>query len=210
VRISRVSFSLLLPILELTLWLVLVPTQAAFNYLHLRQTAHGAASLRLEFGELTLDLQRRKFLPFAFESAAMRESEIISSINIPGVFIDALVSRLFGGAIHRNPFEWTWEAWRAISYPFFCLPAWWFAGLGLDALLGWRRPRWWTLLIGTLLCAGSLILLLGLRFVLSAQERAGDNWIFLGFIFWTLAFASFPAAWLRSAWSRRGLNPASS
>lgn len=134
----------------------------------------------------------------------MRDSEIISSVNIPGVFIDAPVSRLFGGAIHRNPFGWTWIAWRAISYPFFCLPAWWFAGRGLDALLGWRRPHWWTLLIGTFLCAGSLTLLLGLRFGLSAAEGAGDSWIVLGFGFWTLAFASFPAVWARRAvWRQR-------
>jgi len=109
VKSWRFSFSLLLPILELTLWLVLVPTQAILFYTRLRYMAHGAAYISLQMGEFGLELPSRRLFPFVFESVAMRESEIISSINLPGAFVDALVTLPLGGPYHWHPLVWTWE-----------------------------------------------------------------------------------------------------
>jgi len=203
VKSWRISFSLLLPILELTLWFVLVPTQAGLDYLHLRQMAHGAASLRLQFGEFTLDLPRNRFLPYALESTAMRESKTITAINMPGTFGEILVSLPTSWPESWRPAALPLFSWRAFSFPFFALPAWWFAGRGLDALLGWRQPRWWTLLIGTLLCAGFLTLVLGFRFGLSAQDRADIGWVLVGCALWTALLAPFPAVWIRQAFRLR-------
>jgi hypothetical protein len=120
---------------------------------------------------------------------------------------------MFGEMLISLPTTWpqSWHpvnvplfAFRSFVLPFFSLPAWWFVGSGVDNLLGWRQPRWWTLLIGTLLFAGFLVILIGLRFGTSAEDRLDDSWIVLGFGFWTLAFASFPAVWARRAvWRQR-------
>lgn len=203
-RINRVSFSLLLPLLELTLWLVLVPTQAVWVYVHLRQMAAGSSELRLQAGEFSLTIRRKEFLAYALTSVTMRTSPILATINFPGVFIEAPVSAVLRGGPHAwHPLVYTWESWREISFPLFCLPAWWFAGRGLDAFLGWRRPRWWTLLIGTMLCAGFLTLLLGFRFGMSSEDRAGTEWLLWGCGLWTLMFAPFPAYWVRRAFGRQ-------
>ena len=195
---------MLLAVLELTLWAVLVPTQAALVYLRMRQMAKGSPQLHLQIGEFSLAIPRKEFLTHALTSVTMRISPILATVNFPGTFIEAPVSTALSGTPHAwHPFVYTWESWREISFPLFCIPAWWFAGRGLDALLGWRRPRWWTLLIGTLLCAGFLTMLLGFRFGMSAQDRAGMEWVLWGCGLWTLMFAPFPACWIRRIFEGR-------
>ena len=86
--------------------------------------------------------------------------------------------------------------------PFFCLPAWFFVGCGIDALLGWRRLHWAALATGTLLCVLFLVLFLGLRFGISTEERGEVVFPLWGMSLWALLFASIPAAWIRQ-WRTR-------
>jgi hypothetical protein len=199
----RISFSVLLPLIALTLWTVLVPTQTAYVYFRLLQLTHGSPRVELDSGNISFSVPRDHLLSFSLEGIAQREHSFIEAVYIPGNVGDILISLPTTWPTTWCPAHLTFDEWRCLSWPIFCLPAWWFAGRGLDALLGWRRPRWWTLLIGTLLCAGFLFLLCGLRFGLSASDRSGITWVYWGLALWTFLFATFPSAWIRRAFTRK-------
>lgn len=205
----RLRFATLLPLFALVLWVVLVPTPTAFAYFRLLQLSHGAAAVRLAVGNFTVILPRHRFLIFSVEGVGLREWPVIESVYIPGMLGEILTSLPISWPESWIPAGLTFHAWRALSWPFFSLPAWWFAGRGLDALLGWRRLRWGTLLTGTLLSAAFLLLLVGMCFCLSASDRAGTAFIDCGFGLWTLLFAAFPAAWLRRAFASKLSEPPS-
>ncbi len=185
------------------LWLVLVPTQVAFVYVRLHQLARASPELKLQVGQFGGTVRRDKLLPFALELVGLREFSTITAINAPGMLGEFLVSVPTSWPDSWHPSNLSLFGWRCVTLPFFCIPAWWFAGRGLDAILGWRHPRWWTLLIGTLLCCGFLILLLGFRFGMSFEDRAGTAWILWGCGLWALMFAPFPALWIRRAFARQ-------
>ena len=194
---------MLLPLIALVLWTVLVPTQTGYVYLRLVQLSHRSAEMELRPGDVTVSVPRSNLLAWSLNGIATREAPFTEAVNIPGTVGDILISLPTTWPETWHPANLSFNAWRIVSWPLFCLPFWWFAGRGFDALLGWRRPRWWTLLIGTLLCAGFLFLLCGLRFGLSASERSGTTWVYWGLSLWTLLFATFPAAWIRRAFSAK-------
>jgi len=202
VRPSRIHFAVLLPILELTLWAVLVPTQTAYVYFRLAQLSRGSSTVELGNESYQFSIPRDRLLIWSLNSVGTRESHTVTAINMPGMFGEVLVSLPTTWPSSWHPQGWPLDAWRALAFPFLALPAWWFAGRGLDSLLRWRRPRWWTLLAGSLLCAGFLTLLCGFRFGMSAEERLGSNWILWGCAFWAVVFATFPAAWICNLRSR--------
>ena len=199
----RISFALLLPIVELTLWSVLVPSQAATLYWHLRASTHLGSELRMFFGDFGMTIPRAGLWPFAFETVAMHESHLIAAINLPGVFVELPLSAVLSWPNNWRPTGWPLFYWRAVSLPFFCLPAWWFLGRAVDGLLGYRRLRWWTLLFGTILCAGFAVILCGFLFGLAGGERRDMEWVLCGFGFWTAAFAAFPVLWTRQGRNRK-------
>jgi len=184
-------------------WIVLVPTQTLCVYIRFVRLSHGAAPIDLHSGDFSFSVPHNMLLTWSLDGIAAREAPFIEAISIPGTVGDILISLPTTWPETWCPANLTFDAWRFVSWPLFCLPFWWFAGRGLDALIGWRHPRWWTLLIGTLLCAGFLFLLVMLRCVESAEERATGTWILCGFGLWTLLFATFPIAWLRRALGNR-------
>jgi hypothetical protein len=195
----RISFSVLLPFLSLTLWLVLVPTQTGYVYYLLVQLSHGSLQAELGSGDFTLSIPRNKFLAWSLNGIAMREAPLIKAVDIPGTVGGILISLPTTWPDDWCPANLSFDARRFLSWPLFCLPAWWFAGRGLDSILRWRHPRWWTLLIGTLLCAGFLFFLGGMRFGLSASDRSDITWLYWGPALRIRLFATFPAVWLRRA-----------
>jgi hypothetical protein len=197
-----ISFALLLPAFELALWLVLVPSQAAAMYWRLRPPQNGSQAIHLSAGSFSAVIAPDRLLSFCMETVAMRESPLISSLNMPGFFLELPLS-IRSWPYTWHPKTWSWFYWRCMTLPFFCLPAWWFAGRGLDGLLRRRRPRWWTLLIGTILCAAFFTLLVGLYFGVPAADRAEGSWILWGMGFWAFAFSAFPIDWIRLATSRK-------
>jgi hypothetical protein len=129
-------------------------------------------------------------------------------LNLPAFSIELVLSRLS----HSGPQSWTpagmdFRSWRTVSFPIFCLPFWWFEGLGLDGLLKRKHLRWPTFLIGTLLCGLCLIFLLGLRFALTTEERAGIVYQVWGFGLWVLLLSVFPIGWIIRFRNRRQRSP---
>lgn len=211
-KITRLSFSLLLPALELAAWLLLVPTQVGLLFWRLHHPASVPVSEEFQTDKMYSVLpnillitpqkqghaSKHPFWDTALWLGTTRYSQLVTEINMPGVFVEALVSMPTSWPQSWHPEGMMLESWRAIILPFFCLPFWWFAGRGVDGVLGWRRLHWATMLLGSVLFAAFVVLLVGLRFGLPASDRTPDgNWIFYGFGLWILVLAAFPIAWLR-------------
>jgi hypothetical protein len=204
VKPHRISFSLLLPVLSLVLLACLIAVPATLNYIALLQNAHGAESARLSFSDIVMTVPRYRFLPFAVDTAADRVAHLMVAVNLPATAIELALSRfspVWPGV--WVPFPLRTDSWRAIIDPVYCLPFWWFAGVGLDNLLHRRLLRWPLRLVGTILCGFFIFLALGLTFGLSSEDRVGTAWIFWGFGLWVVLFSSFPAAWIRSVVTAR-------
>ena len=203
-KVPRASFSVLLPLFELAIWVVLILVPATLVFLNLSQTAHGSPTAHVGTGNFSAEIPRQHFLWFAFWSATTNRAHTIAAINIPGTIPEVLLSLPTSWPQSWHPAGWHLDSWRALVFPFFCLPAWWFAGLGVDSLLGWRRLHWGTLLSGSIFFSLFTTLFLGFLFGMSASERAeGDsNWILWGVGLWASLFATFPCAWLRQRRSR--------
>ena len=130
--------------------------------------------------------------------AANIASYSTQAINLPGSFIDFTIDKLTDtpsqGWAPRGTYSLTW---RAIAFPIFCLPFWWFAGLGLDALFGRHWIRWWTCLAGSCLCLLSLlffsVMAVGSRSIEPQRVMAA----LCGLAFWTLLLSPFPLTTLR-------------
>jgi hypothetical protein len=197
----RIRFAILLPLLALAVWYFLVPAQIGLTWLNLKLMARHSADGSARLPNLVVPPEH--ILSFAIISVGMRQTKTVTALNAPGIAIEALISIRVTGSDLWHPAALPVESWTSLCLPFFCLPAWWFAGRGLDSLLGWHRPRWWTLLIGTLLCAVFLVGLLAFTVGQSAQDRADDIQISWGFALWTLAFCVFPAAWIHRGFTQR-------
>jgi hypothetical protein len=196
-KVRRFSFALLLPLAELAAWTEIVAAPTALTVYRLHQAARGSDRIGVHFGQFQITLPRRRWLPWALESVSMERWRAITAANLPGTAIETLISLLTSWPSLWHPSGLSSEAWRTVAYPFFCLPAWWFVGLGLDGLLRRRRLHWATLLTGSILCLLFLVPIFGFRFGLSAAERVGMGWVFFGFGFWTVAFGILPIAWIR-------------
>jgi hypothetical protein len=88
------------------------------------------------------------------------------------------------------------DTWRALVFPFFCLPFWWLVGCGLDVIVHNERLHWSLLLTGTVLFVICLTAVVGYCFPMSASDRADLAWVMKGFAGWTIAFAILPFAWI--------------
>jgi hypothetical protein len=153
VHSRRITFSLFLPTLSLLLWVCLIAVPTTLNYARFLQEAHGARTLSLSSPPFQMNLPRARFLPFAAFSATHLSGDALPAINVPGFVTEMLVSML----LRSWPTVWhpaaiPFESWRAIIWPFYCLPFWWFAGIGFDALFRRRQRRWPWFVVGTLLC----------------------------------------------------------
>jgi hypothetical protein len=195
VRIDRIRWSWLLPAIEIAGWVLLAPLPAAVMVYRFHSVAHGAEALSLHWGQVEMILPRGRWFPFALESVALKRSQVLSAANLPGAFGAALIPKSWRVGIPL-------DSWRAISFPFFCLPAWWLVGCGIDALAGRRRPHRAMLVTGSVLCLLCLFLLVGIA-LSSPSERADMDWVSWGLGFWALAFGALPANWLRDRRSLR-------
>jgi hypothetical protein len=197
-NLSKVKkrFSILLPLLNLTIWVVLVIVPTTLAYISLLQMAHSSSTAEMRSGEISASIPRERFASFALSVGTIRQSHLITAINMPGMVSDLLVSIPIWH-INRLRTKMTMESWRALTFPLFCLPAWWFVGKGVDALVGTIRLHWITLLLGCLFCALLIFLGVGLGLTADADDRADTWWILSGMGLWAVLFAVFPFAWLR-------------
>jgi hypothetical protein len=87
--------------------------------------------------------------------------------------------------------------WRGLTFPLYCIPFWWFAGIGVDAAMSRRRPHWSILLIGTLLVALFLLIAIAVTFGVDADDHKDMAFVFFGFAIWIPLLSAFPIAWIR-------------
>lgn len=197
-RAPRLPFSLLLPALDLALWVILALIPATlyyFAFLADAQDDHHAITL---LQRRQLNVQPEEVARAELEVAMESRSHALVAINLPGLAVEAVTS--IGD---RWPESWHPEAigfvaWRALVYPIFALPAWWLAGVSLDALWGRRRISSLAVWLAGLLflfCA----LMAAVGSILGAGGDPADAARAAGFALWAGMFALAPFAW----WKQR-------
>jgi hypothetical protein len=161
----------------------------------LSYASHGSDVVALHAGHFDLTLPRNRLLSFSLESVTRQHSHTITAINIPAIFIEILVSLPTSWPSSWHPPQLSMDSWRSLTFPIFCLPAWWLVGRGIDGLLGRKRLHWATLSTGSVLFVLFVIGFVGITFSMSAEERADSHWVLWGLAFWILAFSVLPLTW---------------
>ena len=141
-------------------------------------------------------VDRQDMLRFAVNGTAAREQKAITGLHVPGMFGEVLVSLPTTWPASWHPASIPLFSWRSLSLPVFCLPFWWFVGVGLDGFSTNKRAHWTLLLFGTLLSAFMLFIAIGLN-VMGVMER--DTSLFpqiAGLYLWAILFSIFPTLWL--------------
>jgi hypothetical protein len=199
----RISTGLLLPILSMAAWVFLIATPTTLTYVDIQQHARGApAAIITNRDNRTKSsyrwiVPRKRFLSYSADHSTRRFGHIMTAANLPAVAIELPIDRFTPSwPMTWTPFGMTVEAWRAITYPIYGLPFWWFVGVGIDGLLRRRHLRWPICLIGTLFCGLCIFLTLGMTFGISAEEHKGMAWVFCSFSLWIALLIPFPATWI--------------
>jgi hypothetical protein len=189
----RIPFTTLLPLFSLTIFIALVALPATFTYLDVQQSPPGFSKPPTK--------QHPSFketLRYVAASEPESFANAINGIDVPANFVEMPID----GFSKAWPDTWspdglTVSDWRAITFPIYTLPFWWFAGFGLDTLLNRHHPRWPVLLIGTILFAVFFLLTLIVSFTKGVEtDRSVTVPIVVGCIVWNLFFATFPVAWV--------------
>ncbi len=190
--IKRISFSLLLPVLELSVWTTLVPSEVGLVYYRAYNATRGAGA---HMGQADLNLPPDRWVEYALRWSPLAHSHTIIAANLPGIVPDLLVSLPTSQPGKWHPSWVSLENWRCFTFPFYCLPAWWFAGYGLDALRAgkcWRRAAVWT---GTILSLLFAVALVG-YFTSPPGDQADLRWLVPGLWLWTVLLGIFPVGWV--------------
>jgi hypothetical protein len=196
----RIPSTLLLPLFSLTLFTALVAIPATLSYLNLKHPSPDAGRISLHH-----PISPSETLLMIAASEPESFANLINGIDVPANFIELPIDRL----LPSWPDTWTPGgldvfAWRAITFPIYSLPFWWFAGFGLDAFLKRQQPRRAAMLFGVLVFSIFTFLAIGLSFVHGANDDPAVSIpILAGGILWTLLFATFPATYLRNRLGHR-------
>jgi hypothetical protein len=153
---------------------------------------------RIAAGATSPDQQAPKHPLFDLALFASTDPQgmLMTAINIPGMFGEMLVDLPTTWPDSWHPAALSLDSWRAIIMPFYCLPFWWFVGLGLDTAVCRRGPRWGWLTLGTALFVLMAVLAAGLRFGLPEADRAGATKFVISLCLWMSGFSTFPIAWM--------------
>lgn len=176
-------------------------------YFPLRDRLPFAGQATLDLGHASFVLSRDRLLHFVLDFGAGRHAHLLTALNMPGFAVETLTS------IKTWPDTWTpewigWESWLALILPLYCLPAWWFAGRGMDALFGRRRLDFLSQVIGTALFLIFGILFLGLLLAVPDARNTQGGYILAGIAFWWTLFATIPWDWFRR-WRKEQTAPSS-
>jgi hypothetical protein len=205
VRLERVRFSWVLPLAAFLVWDVLVLGPAVMTYCQLVAAAHGERSARMHSEQIEYTVPRDRFLWFSMETAAVQHHDLIRSINFPGLFTQALISLPISWPNLWRPKGTPRFIWEALVMPFYCLPAWWFVGRGVDGLREKRRVNLASMIIGLILGLALLTVAVGFSISISSPaERADLQSIVPSCALWGMAFNTHPVAWLRQRLRSRG------
>ncbi len=207
-NLRRAPMRFWLPMLSLMLWVVLVSVPVTLVYTNLMSEARGAPTVTLRAGSTTLMLRRDQFFDDALLLRHVEPRRDHRGDQSSASFIQLLLASLF----HSWPGSWApagldFRSWRAISFPIFCLPFWWFEGLGLDGLLTRKHSHWRTFLLGTLFWGLFLTGLLAIQSGMSAEERTEMIYPICGFGPRALLLSVFPVGWIIRWRNRRRRSP---
>jgi hypothetical protein len=202
VKISRIPFALLLPVLELVIWVALVLAPVTLAYLNFQHEAAGKLVVWIGTGNFTMMVPRSRFFAVALHSGTFESSHTITALNVPSIFVELPITLATRSQSVWHPYFYMLDDWRALVWPIYCLPFWWFAGTGLDALSGRKPLRWGILLGGTLFFILFALMFCLLQFGESPSERSETIVPIWGCAFWAYLFAFMPAAWIRQ-WRMR-------
>lgn len=203
-RPQTLSFSVRLPILALLLCYMALASLATISYGGMRRIASHGGGIRLRDQGRTVVVHRKDFVFASITGAGAFAGHAVQSINYPGVITEAVVSvamRSWPDSWRPAKFGKTTDgllSWRGLSFPVYCLPFWWFAGLGLDAFLKRRRLHWSVLLLGTLMAGIFAFLGTCLSIATEPRDYREMAFVFTGFLLWTALLSSFPVTWWRN------------
>lgn len=206
---QRISFARTLPILALLIPYVIIAVPATLIYTHLRNISGNGQAVRFHSRRYDFTIQPKNFLRTSILAPAETTSHSIQALNVPGFIIEFGVDRF----LHTWPVEWVPPGmdhmqWRAFILPVCCLPFWWFAGIGIDALTTRHRRPWWALLLGSILWAFIGLMETGFWFGLSKSDRNDIVFPCVGLALWFVLLSAFPIAWTQQelAWRRTKAN----
>jgi hypothetical protein len=200
VNSNRIPFTTLLPLFSLAISVCFVALPATFDYLAEQQDAIRAEQLSIDQGHPNAAPSRVQIIRNVLSVADDISAGIINGIMLPANLIELPIDRVLPSWPDTwHPPDFSVFSWRAITFPLYCLPFWWFAGYGADALLRRRQPRWPTLLAGTVFCALFTLLAIVVCLMPSLNSDPTVNIpLIIGGLLWTILFATFPATWLRN------------
>jgi hypothetical protein len=167
------SFSTRLPLIALLCCYVSLASLTTISYIDLRQTSRGG-DVRVLTHEMSITIPRNQFFLASVTGSGALASRTVQAINFPAMISEILASVM----MHSWPNSWRPKIfgdlppglfiWRGLIFPIYCLPFWWFAGLGIDAFRG-RRCHWMVLLFGTILTA--FFVFIGIGLAITAEKR---------------------------------------
>jgi hypothetical protein len=108
----------------------------------------------------------------------------VTALNLPGLIIQLPYVITSPDKREWMPADVDFHVWRAITLPLFCLPFWWIAGRGIDALTALKhrqiapRIRWPEVAIGSVWLAGGATLFIG--FLVSPRSDKDINFTLFG------------------------------
>jgi hypothetical protein len=201
---QRISFARTLPILALLLSYVIIAVPATMTYIGLRHISRHGRGVSFHSHRYQFTIPPEHFLRSSITASAEVTSHYIQALNIPGFMIELPVDR----STKAWPMEWVppgldYTQWRAFILPICCLPFWWFAGIGIDALTTRLRQSWWVLLLGSILWVFIGVIETGLWFGISKSDRDGLIFPYVGLGIWFVLLSVFPISGVREALSRR-------
>ena len=204
-RQDRISFSHLLPVVDLALLVLLVIVPITLTSVHLYQASKGATQIHIHSGQFEMSLPRDQIVPWAIRAETMPKARIMMAINLPGTLVQKLISL---SSRTSSPGGWhpqalALETWQALVFPFFALPFWWLVGCGLDALISKELLRWPSFLTGTLLFGLCVAVLISFCFPTPAADRIDLAFWIRSFAGWTFGFAVLPVAWIAQSIRQR-------
>jgi hypothetical protein len=193
VKPPRISCAFLLPIAELAIWsvLVLIPALLTYSAFYSIQNHRNAATRSGQFDLAPRDL----WLELSLMPVCERQFHAIANLNLPGALIGAPLSTFATSYFRTHTSGFSIHTWHSVTMPFFCLPAWWFVGLGVDGTLARKRLHWALRLVGLIFCLACLALVIGI--LTSPPADREDLLPFMpGAIFWAISFGLFPLNWI--------------
>jgi hypothetical protein len=187
---------MLLPLLVFAIWIALVVTPAVLVFIQSHETSIGPKdSLNADY---TFDIRRDDLLSIPMTEIMVSRAHTIGTVSLPATVVETLISAPSIRPSSWHSADFTLDYLRALAYPLYCLPVWWFVGAGVDALLGRRHIGSAAKLTGTALTLLFTLIFLGFRSGFKQPDPNGDvNWIFRAVGLWILMFAVLPAVWLK-------------